>query len=129
MYELKQDRVLGMPVYRLTFGGFIRNDEMKEWVEASQSALAGAPAEFGVIVDMRELKALDAETQKTMEAGQRLYKQKGMVRSAVFLAKTVVKMQFERIAKESGIHEWERYFSADEPQAARAMERWVAKAA
>ena len=38
-----------------------------------------------------------------------------MVRSAVLVSNALVKLQLERIAKESGIHEWERYFSVEEP--------------
>lgn len=42
--------------FKLTFGGFIAEDEMKKWVEESKTALLTAPKSFGVIVDMRTLQ-------------------------------------------------------------------------
>jgi len=32
-----------------------------------------------------------------------------MVRSVVILANTITKLQFKRIAQETGIYQWERY--------------------
>lgn len=99
--------------YRLTFDGFIKEDEMKQWVEESRQVLQTAPKEFGVFVDMRTLKPLPPESQKYMEEGQKSYKTKGMIRSVVILASAVTKLQFKRIAKETGIYEWERYLDVD----------------
>ena len=61
---------------------------------------------------MRELKPLPEDSQKHMEEGQKIYKAKGMSRSAVAVNGAATKMQFKRIAKESGIYEWERYIDA-----------------
>jgi len=47
-----------------------------------------------------------------MVKGLQLYKGKGMQRSAVILNSTVTTMQFKRLAKESGIYQWERYIDA-----------------
>ncbi|OEU57610.1 MAG: hypothetical protein BA871_10695 [Desulfuromonadales bacterium C00003096] len=47
-----------------------------------------------------------------MQDGQKLYKEKGMVRSVVILDNVITKMQFRRIGKETGIYEWERYIDA-----------------
>ena len=98
--------------YKLTFKGFIRKYEMLQWVEESKKAVAAAPREFGVLVDMRELKPLPEDSQKHMEEGQKLYKTKGMSRSSVIVAGAATKMQFKRIAKETGIYEWERYIDS-----------------
>lgn len=98
--------------YKLAFGEFIHAEEMKQWVEESEIALQTAPKEFGVFVDMRTLKPLPTEAQVHMQKGQKLYKQKGMIRSVVILASPVTLMQFKRIAKETGIYEWERYIDA-----------------
>ncbi len=98
--------------YLLTFSGIIDNEEMKKWVEDSKKALMGAPSSFGVVVDMRDLKPLSDETKKTMESGQKLYKEKGMARSAVILSSAILTLQFKRIAQESGIYQWERYINA-----------------
>ncbi len=95
--------------YRLTFGGFIKEDEMKKWLEESKVILPNGPKSFGVFVDMRTLKPLPPESQKHMNEGQKFYKKSGMVRSVVILASAITKMQFKRIAQETGIYEWERY--------------------
>jgi hypothetical protein len=95
--------------YLLTFGGLIDEDEMSKWVKESEVALQTAPATFGVIVDMRELKPLTPEAQAIMVNGQGLYKQKGMQRSAVILANAVLTFQFKRLAQQSGIYAFERY--------------------
>ena len=98
--------------YKLTFGDFIAIDEMNQWVEDSKKTLASAPKEFGIFVDMRTLKPLAQEVQGPMNAGQQLYKKAGMIRSVVVVNNAITKMQFKRIAKESGIYEWERYIDA-----------------
>jgi hypothetical protein len=100
--------------YRLTLTGSISRDEMAVWVADSKRALADAPASFGVLVDMRGLQPLEADTKAVMEEGQRLYKMKGMTRSAVGVDSATLVLQFKRIAKETGIYEWERYFDASE---------------
>ena len=98
--------------FKLTFGGFIKAEEMMAWVGESKRALVSTPKDFGVFVDMRTLKPLPAETQTHMEDGQKLYKEKGMTRSVVILSSATTKMQFKRIAQETGIYEWERYIDA-----------------
>jgi len=83
-------------------------------VDESKKALTDAPASFGVLVDMRGLLPLEPETKAVMEEGQKLYKMKGMSRSAVGVDSATLVLQFKRIAKETGIYEWERYFDASE---------------
>ena len=95
--------------FKLTFSGFIQEAEMKKWVEESKIALKDVSIAFGVFVDMRTLSPLPPESQKYMQEGQKLYKQKGMVRSVVILANPIISMQFKRIAQETGIYQWERY--------------------
>ena len=99
--------------YDLTFSGMIEKEEMENWVKDSEKTL-GSKSDFGVYVDMIELKPLNPEVQEVMEKGQKLYKQAGMKRSAVVVANALTKIQFKRIAKETGIYEWERYIDASE---------------
>jgi hypothetical protein len=114
--------------YKLTFGGFIQPDEMKTWVDESKKALATAPAKFGIFVDMRELKPLSKDAQEHMQEGQKLYKAKGMARSVVILANAITKMQFQRIGKETGIYEWERYIDiSSSPDWERIAVDWISK--
>ncbi len=124
MYNIKKETY----GYKLTFEGFIQDDEMKRWVDESKKALATAPSEFGVFVDMRNLKPLPKNAQPHMQEGQKLYKTNGMVRSVVILANVITTMQFKRIAKETGIYEWERYVDASStPNWERVGMDWIRK--
>jgi hypothetical protein len=99
--------------YKLTFSGFIQSSEMQAWVKDVKTVLGGHnSSEFGVFVDMRELKPLPEDSKKIMVEGQSLFKQKGMARSVVILNTPIVAMQFQRLARESGIYQWERYLDS-----------------
>ncbi len=108
MYKIEK-KVFG---YKLTFADLIKEDEMKQWVEESKKLLTNSPHEFGVFVDMRSLTPLPPESQIQMQEGQKLYKEKGMIRSVVILDNPITQMQFKRIAKKTGIYKWERYIDA-----------------
>lgn len=112
--------------YKITLAGSVSPDEMLQWVAASKEALTSSPPKFGVVVDMRDLKPLTPEAQNHMQEGQKLYKGKGMTRSAVIVASAVLAMQFKRIANETGIYEWERYVSAAQTSDfEKVAENWV----
>ena len=98
--------------YKLTFGDFIDAEEMKKWCEEAKSTLQLHSGPSNVFVDMRSLKPLPAEAQPLIEEGQKAFKEKGMERSVVVLANSLLTMQFKRIAKETGIYEWERYLDS-----------------
>ncbi|UXX78987.1 hypothetical protein N7E81_16660 [Reichenbachiella carrageenanivorans] len=108
MYKIEQ-KSYG---YYLTFSGFIKQEEMQEWYEESLELLEKSPENFGLFADLREMKPLPAESQRIMEEGQMNYKRKGMERSVVVLSSAISTMQFKRIAKTTGIDEWERYIDA-----------------
>jgi hypothetical protein len=115
--------------YKLTFGGIMTVDEMKQWVEDSKKTLEGAKGKFGVFVDMRTLGVLDPKAKAAMEDGQKLYKMKGMERSVVILASATLTFQFKNIAKSSGIYQWERYLDAKTtPNFEKVGEDWLTKA-
>jgi hypothetical protein len=110
----------------LTFGGNINREEMDKWCSDSRRQLAGTSAPFGVLVDMRDLKPLAADAQEAMVRGQKLYKEAGMQRSAVILKNAVITLQFRRLAKESGIDDWERYIDASsEPKWEEKALSWI----
>jgi hypothetical protein len=112
--------------YKLTFDGFIEQSEMNEWVNEAESALSNQSGPFGVFVDMRTLKPLDNDAQKEMEKGQKLFKLKGMERSVVILNNAITTLQFQRIAKQSGIDAWERYIDASaEPSWEQKGIAWI----
>ena len=114
--------------FKLTFGDSITADEMNEWVEESKRALVGKSGRFGVFVDMRTLKPLASATQEVMKKGQKLYKDKGLERSVVILNSPTLTMQFKRIAKETGIYQWERYVDASShPDWEKTALNWIEK--
>ena len=100
--------------FQLTFGEFIDAAEMTRWREEAKAALVGAPKSFGVLIDMRTLKpgGIQPDAQAIMVDGQGMFKKAGMERSCVILQSATVTMQFERIARESGIFAFERYVNA-----------------
>ena len=95
--------------YKLTFGDFIMAPEMTKWLEDSKKILVESPKEFGIMVDMRNLKPLPEDSQPIMGEGQKMYKESGMQRSCVILDNPTTTLQFKRIAKETGIDAFERY--------------------
>ncbi len=112
--------------FKIVFGGNIKEEEMKKWYDESKRKLLGVTSPFGVFVDMRELQPLSKEAQKHLEAGQKLYKEKGMQRSVVIVSTSFIKLQFKMIAKDTGIYEWERYIStADTPNWEKAGIDWI----
>ncbi len=112
----------------LTFGGRMDSREWEKWLEDSQKVLNQVEGPFGVVVDMRTLEILNREAQDVIIRGQRIYKDKGMRRSAVVINAALTNMQFQRIARESGIHPEERYIDAWEVPNWRAVAlNWVEK--
>ena len=112
--------------YHLTFSGNIMQDEMKQWVEESQQALATQKGSFSVFVDMRTLEPISVDAQVQMQKGQRLYKQKGMVRSVVIHDDSTLTRQFQRIARHTGILPRERYIDASaEPDWEKVGMDWI----
>ncbi len=114
---------------KITFDGFMTAEEMSQWLAESRKVVPTLGSKFSVFVDMRTLKPLPAEGQTVMQEGQKLYKQSGMQRSAVILNNKVMTMQFQRIAKETGIYEWERYIDASaNPNWEQDGENWLTRA-
>ncbi len=98
--------------FKFTFSGFMPKAEMEQWVNEAKTACGAAKAPFGVLVDMRDLKPLPEDSQAVMTAAQAGVKAAGMQRSCVILSSKILTMQFERLAKESGIYAFERYIDA-----------------
>ena len=107
--------------FKITFDGFIRAEEMKQWRDESEEVLRNSPDQFGVFADMRKMKTLPQESQGSMHEGQKLYVAAGLVRSVVIVENAIVHIQFKRIAKETGVYKWERYIDAS------ADENWESK--
>ena len=101
--------------YILTFSGIIDSDEMQRWHDDSQRSLSTeTSSSFGVIIDMKDLQPISGEAKTIMVAGQKLYKEKGMKRSAVILNSPEITTQFKNLAVQSGIYATERYIDASQ---------------
>lgn len=101
--------------YVLTFSGNIGPEEMQEWVEESQSVLQNETrSSFGVIVNMTNMEPMSIETSRILVGGQQLYKDKGMVRSAVILDDQELYFKLKNTAIQSGIFKNEKYILASE---------------
>lgn len=112
----------------LTFGGIMSKGEVERWVAESKVALQGKIGGFGVLIDMRNLKPLALDAQEVLKQGQKLYKDAGMQRSAVVLNDPLQTLQFQRIAKTTGIYEWERYIDASkDPDFKQTAIDWLTK--
>lgn len=99
--------------YLLTFAGVINAEEMQRWYNESKTTLLHETSNtFGVIINMKDLQPLLAEARTIMINGQKLYKDKGMKRSAVILNSQDICLQFKNLAIQSGIYSTERYLDA-----------------
>ena len=74
---------------------------------------------------MTQLLPLAPNAQELMIKGQGLYKAKGMNRSAVILQNPILKLQFIRLAKDSGIYATEGYFDGTKEGAVEKAIEWV----
>jgi len=98
--------------FRLTFGGILSVREIRKWYDEFAQAVEQCDGAFLVFVDMRTLIPLRPEAQEHMVNGQRLAREKGMLRSVVILSNPATTTQFRRLGGESGINRFERYVDA-----------------
>lgn len=95
--------------YRLAFKGFIRADEMVQWLRDIEQKLTLRTQPFCLLFDMRELKPLPVDSQPYLESGQALFKSRKLLRSFVVLNNPVAALQLKRISMQTGLCSWERY--------------------
>jgi hypothetical protein len=113
--------------YILTFSGQIDAIEMQRWLDDSKRNLdLETTNEFGVIINMKDLQPLKPDAGAIMKDGQKLYKAKGMNRSAVILNSAEICSQFKNIAIQTGIYAKERFIDASViPNPIDAAVAWV----
>lgn len=115
--------------FHLVFSGHIKCEEVQAWLADATAAFSSAESSFGVFVDMRDMILLPPESQPFMKQGQIVARKHGMSRSVVIVRDEVVRLQFQRIAKSTGIYEWERYIDAEaDPDWKQTGLDWVLKA-
>ncbi len=97
----------------LTLSGKIDVSEVKSFgAKATEELAKPLPAGWGVVVDMRELSPLDPAAQDALVNVQKSFKARGMTRSVVVLNDPIATLQLRRLARSSGIDQWERYINA-----------------
>jgi hypothetical protein len=108
--------------FHLTFAGLMTKPEIDRWYAESEQALKEPQGPFGVVIDMRTLALLPVKAQGVMVRGQAMYRSHGMERSCVILDDAITRIQFMRLARQSGIYKYERYIDAS------AHKNWLAEA-
>ena len=115
---------------KLTFSGVIKKEEMVQWAGELRIACGRAGSSFGVLIDMRDIKPLAPDVQEEMVKAQAFIKAAGLKRSCVILGSKILAMQFERLAKESGVFSYERYVDVgSNPDSETVALDWVVKGA
>jgi hypothetical protein len=64
---------------------------------------------FGVLVDARRARAFSVTTQEILKGAILLFQARGMQRQAVVITSKIVKLQGQRLARETGTQAWTRY--------------------
>ena len=100
--------------FHVIFAGQVTTLELLTWLNEVRLSLEGAPKNFGLLLDLRTLSPLSPGATMVLSKGLHLYQKKGLHRTAVVVQSEVTKKEFTRLAKESGIYQWERYLSAED---------------
>lgn len=95
---------------KITFTDIIEEYEIKRWLHKSRVLIANMNAPFCVLIDMSDIISISHSARKVIMDAQKEFKAAGMKRSAVLFHDPVTVLQFQKLAKESGIDQWERYF-------------------
>jgi hypothetical protein len=112
---------------RTSHSGFATTAEATQWLADCKRAL-GEPHSFGQLVDLRGQKANSPETNEIIQRHMKWIRGHGLVRSAVVLSSAVTALQIKRLAKETGMYDFERYFSPEtDPDWEQKALDWIEK--
>ncbi|NLC59081.1 MAG: hypothetical protein GX774_19780 [Armatimonadetes bacterium] len=98
--------------YKVTLAGSVSARALTAWVQESESLLAGQTGEFGVLFDVRQLKAIGFEEREVLRKARLLYREKGMRRSVVVGEGAALLQQLRQVAVDSRSAALERYLDA-----------------
>lgn len=112
--------------YRINFEGFAQKEDVAALSERLGQILSQHEGTFGVLVDLRQSRAIPADAQEKLMEGISHCTRYGMERCSVVVASAIAKLQAVRIAKETGIYETTRYIdtSSDANWERTALE-WI----
>ncbi len=114
--------------YKLTFSDFVNTTEIESYMKELKSYMDIHPGDFGIMVDMREMKPLAPESQQALTSSQKLVADR-LTRSATIVNdNAIIKMQFKRLSKQSGVVDTKRFIDASSsPNWERLAENWIEK--
>lgn len=115
--------------YRINFEGFAQKADVAALSERLGQILASHNGSFGVLVDLRQSRAIPADAQEKLMEGIGFCTQYGMERCGVAVSSAIAKIQAVRIAKETGIYETTRYVDASsDPNWEKTCLEWIRQA-
>jgi hypothetical protein len=100
--------------YQIVFAGQVTALELLAWIDDVRRCLASPPKDFGLLLDLRGLAPLSPGATRILAKGLQLCQQKGLLRTAVVVCSRATRLEYTRMAQESGIYQWERYLSAED---------------
>ncbi len=99
--------------YRITVDGIFSPSEATTWFEDIKR-IAGPKPSFCQFVDIRKQLPNPAGTSPIVEEAMTWVCDNGLKRSCVIVDSPTLRMQIMRLAKKSGMYNYERYFDASE---------------
>lgn len=115
--------------FKITSSGITTLEETREWIVASEKILKDVSGKFGLFSDIRNLSPVTMEIQEKLQEGQKLYKDKGLERSAIIVNSATAALQFKKVAKKTGIYKWERYIDSSTRSNWESLgEKWLTDA-
>jgi len=100
--------------FQIVFAGEVTTRELLAWLEDVRRHIVAPPKNFGLLLDLRSLAPLSPSATRVLAKGLRLCQERGLGRTAVVVLSRSTQLEFTRLAKESGIYQWERYLSVED---------------
>ena len=112
--------------FHFTLSSPITIDQTKRWSKQVKEVILQLDREFVVFVDLRDCELMPNDSKPVLEELQTFCRQNGLQRSVVILSDRLTAMQFQIIAKKTGIYDWERYIdSSMNPDWEQSGMNWI----
>lgn len=114
--------------YKLTFSGFQNTFEIESYIKELKSYMEEKTGDFGIMVELRQMKPLAPESQEALTTSQKLVATR-LTRSATIVNdNAIIKMQFKRLSKQSGVADSKRFIdTSSNTNWEKLAENWIAK--
>jgi len=114
--------------YQIVFAGKLTALELLAWLDDVRRHIVSPPKDFGLLLDLRSLAPMSPGATRVLAKGLQFCQEKGLGRTAVVVLSRATKREFTRLAKGSGLYQWERYLSAeDTPDWHRRGLAWISQ--